>query len=424
MNIWIVTVGEPIPTDAEGVRLLRSGILASLLHEKGHKVTWWNSSFDHNRRILRTNRTEKFCFKKDFDIFLLYGGGYKKNISFQRFYDHYLIAREFKKESRNLPKPDIILCSLPTVELSYQVAKYKKEFKIPYLLDIRDLWPDIFYDYVPGFLRPLLKLILYPLQYQVTYACKNADGILGHTGLFVDWGISRAERAKSFYDRDFPFGYPTKTWPNEEIQLALENWRARGISHVENGLIVCFFGTIASQFDLETVIKAASILEGKGYSFKFVLCGDGDYLHAFKELANGVESIVFPGWVDSLEIRALLELADLGIAPYFNNAGFGMSLPNKIIEYLSGGIPIISSLEGFYLDFIKKFHCGWSYKLNDPQELANLLERILENKNELKKYSENAEYTFNKYFRAEDIYSDMIKHLEVVALSENAEIGK
>ena len=43
MIVWLVTVGEPLPTDPGSPRLLRAGILAGLLAEKGHVVHWWSS---------------------------------------------------------------------------------------------------------------------------------------------------------------------------------------------------------------------------------------------------------------------------------------------------------------------------------------------------------------------------------------------
>lgn len=47
MNIWLVTIGEPLPIDEGNYRLLRVGILANLLVKKNHNVIWWTSTFNH-----------------------------------------------------------------------------------------------------------------------------------------------------------------------------------------------------------------------------------------------------------------------------------------------------------------------------------------------------------------------------------------
>ena len=47
MKIWIVSDGEPLPTDSDNVRLRRMGNLTRILDQQGHKVVWFSSNFDH-----------------------------------------------------------------------------------------------------------------------------------------------------------------------------------------------------------------------------------------------------------------------------------------------------------------------------------------------------------------------------------------
>ncbi|GAI08595.1 unnamed protein product, partial [marine sediment metagenome] len=51
MRIWLITIGEPLPSDNNNDRLYRTGILAKLLIQRGHEVVWWTSTFDHVRKI-------------------------------------------------------------------------------------------------------------------------------------------------------------------------------------------------------------------------------------------------------------------------------------------------------------------------------------------------------------------------------------
>ena len=41
MKIWIVSDGEPLPTDSDNVRLRRMGNLTRILDQQGHKVVWF-----------------------------------------------------------------------------------------------------------------------------------------------------------------------------------------------------------------------------------------------------------------------------------------------------------------------------------------------------------------------------------------------
>ena len=81
MKIWLITIGEPIPTDGKDVRLLKTGLFADWLQKKGYNVTFINSTFDHYKRKQRFEATKIIEFKKNYKIVLLWGSEYSKSIS-------------------------------------------------------------------------------------------------------------------------------------------------------------------------------------------------------------------------------------------------------------------------------------------------------------------------------------------------------
>jgi hypothetical protein len=51
MNVWLVTIGEPLPLAlSKEDRLHRTGQFAQFLASRGHHVVWWTSAFDHFRK--------------------------------------------------------------------------------------------------------------------------------------------------------------------------------------------------------------------------------------------------------------------------------------------------------------------------------------------------------------------------------------
>ena len=171
-NIWIITIGEPVPSDYEKPRLHRSGALSQFLAKKGHQVTWFNSTFDHFKKKHRFTK-DYIQNYKNLNIQFIKSTGYKKNISLMRFLDHHLLANKFERLAKNFTKPDVILCSLPTLELCSVVTKFKLQNKIPLIIDIRDLWPDIFYKVVPNFLKPIAKIIFLWQENMANYSLKT-----------------------------------------------------------------------------------------------------------------------------------------------------------------------------------------------------------------------------------------------------------
>ena len=131
MTIWIITTGEQLPNiDGENVRLWRSVLLTQELLKRGHQVVRWSSTFDHSKKKHRFQEDTVIQVDKNYRISLIKSPGYKSNISVQRFYDHIVMAKKFAKIIKTEKKPDIILCSLPTIELCIEATKYGKKYSI------------------------------------------------------------------------------------------------------------------------------------------------------------------------------------------------------------------------------------------------------------------------------------------------------
>jgi len=189
MKIWLVTIGEPVPTDEDSPRLHRNGILSEYLLAAGHEVFWWNSTFDHTRKKHRFNRDTTVEIAKGYKIRFLRSTGYISNISVGRKIDHLILALKFYKQAGLTQKPDIILCSMPPVLLTFFAVRFAKKHGIPIVIDLRDKWPDIFADAVPKQFRFIASPFLYPLKSALAWACKNATSLTGMTDKFVEWCI-------------------------------------------------------------------------------------------------------------------------------------------------------------------------------------------------------------------------------------------
>ncbi|MCE9558448.1 MAG: glycosyltransferase [Armatimonadetes bacterium] len=201
MNVWILTIGEPLPKKGEQVRLYRSGILAETLVARGHKVTWFTSNFDHFTKTFHDEKEIGGTAK----IILLPGTGYKRNISLARFKDHVKVAQSFREVASKQEEPDIILASVPIMELALEALDYAEPRGIPVVLDARDMWPDMFDEALPRAFKPIAKVLFSKLRKETREGFSRATAILGHTESFVEWGLSYANRERTDQDRAFYF---------------------------------------------------------------------------------------------------------------------------------------------------------------------------------------------------------------------------
>jgi len=420
MLVWLITVGERLPSDGPNERLFRTGILAKLLVERGHRVVWWTSSFDHVQKSQRVSSDTYIDINERYRIWFLHSNSYKHNVSLSRALNHYGIARKFKKYAKASPLPDLILCSLPTLELSSAATEFGKERGIPVVLDIRDLWPDIFLDVVPKWTRWFAKLALFPAFQMLRRACSKARAIVGIAPGFVDWGVRNAGRSQSDLDRDFPLAYVAE--PPSEVQLtkASEFWHERRINKENGEFVICYIGNPGRVVKLEPVLESARILQMQHRPFRFVICGNHD---KYKNTAYGCNNVLLPGWIDASEIWALIRIASVGLLPYISRRDFELSMPNKVIEYMSAGLPILSSVGGELGQFIEKQAIGMAYHENDPNTLVKCLCNLFDNRDLLKNLSANSYELYKSKFIAENVYNDMIDYLEEVGRLRSTQIA-
>lgn len=412
MRCWVVTVGEPLPLGDGGERRLRSGILSQMLAEAGHEVTWWTASFDHWRKAHRTDGHAATRLAQNYSIVLLWGRGYSRNISLERIGDHRDVARAFRCLAANEPKPDVIIVSLPTLELSVEAVRYGKEHGVPVVVDVRDMWPDVMLRAAPKALRPLARIPLLPMRRLAREACRDASAITGHMPAFVEWGLRHAERQQGRYDRHFPFGYESASqFDVKPEDLAL--WAAGGVRADQAELTVCLAATLSHSFDFRALIDAARRVDGE--RIRFVICGTGDNFAWLRDAAMNLSNVTLPGWVGRRELLALFSIADVGIAPYRDEFDFRVTIPNKGPEYLAAGLPIALSLpDGPLLDILAQYDCGFSYR-GDGAELARHLRALRDDRTRLSGMRARARQLYSDRFRAEQIYGDMVRFLEDVA---------
>lgn len=413
MRVWLVTIGEPLHTDPGPPRLLRGGILARRLAEAGHDVCWWTSSFDHTRKCQRSGPQDQVV-SPGLRLRLMRARGYQRNISLGRLLDHRRLASTFAAEARTVPPPDLIVASYPPVELALQAVQYGREHGIPVIVDVRDLWPDIVLDHAPRPLRPLARALLSGMFAESAKGMRGATAIVGITDPFVRWGLARAGRAPSPWDRDFPLAYPQASHDRESTAQAQHWWATTHNVTPGPSARITFLGSMGQAVDLQAVIAAARQLRDR--PVQFVLGGAGEGLAEVVAAARDLPNVVVPGWLDGPRINALLAMSWAGIAPYRPRWDFLMSYPNKVIEYLSAGLPVLSGIQGLVGDLVEQERCGVVYRTGTPgAELSDVVARLEQTPGLPAEMGSNARRVFLERFSEDAVYGQMVRYLEEVA---------
>lgn len=411
MNIWLLAIGEPLIIDRQKLRLHRTGLLAKHIAEDAKcEVTWFTSTFNHFTKEHEFENDEVYKPQENLKIVALKGRGYKKNISIERVIDHRTIATKFSNVSKSLQKPDIIVASFPTMTLCKAAIDYGLKNNVKVFIDYRDLWPEVFVDIVPAPFKFIFNFLFKPLFNQRSYIFRNATGLISITDEILNQALVIAERKRSDYDSFFPLGYFKARHSINETNIAKVFWDK--IIQNDSGINICFFGTFGHQFDFDTIIKAAEILESK--SVKFYLCGSGDKLDTLINSSKHLKNVYFPGYMSSSQIQILLDRSHIGICPYIAKKAFLNSIPGKAIEYFSNGLPVLTTLgEGVLGQLVTNENFGLNYQQGNPMSLVKSIERLLflikNNKISNRKIIEYYNSNFDSKVVYENYYNFLVK---------------
>jgi glycosyltransferase involved in cell wall biosynthesis len=161
--------------------------------------------------------------------------------------------------------------------------------------------------------------------------------------------------------------------------------------HPEHRLVL-YTGGITFGRGLGKVIEALTYCP----NCHFVMMGYGlsEYIDEFQELARskGVHSRVsFFGPVPVEEVILYASTADLGIAPIENVClSYYYASPNKLFEYIAGGLPVAASNFPELRRIIESYHLGRTFDPDDPEDIAKAIHNVFSDSDRYEQMKRNA----------------------------------
>lgn len=410
MNIWIFQTGEPLHIDKGNPRPMRAMNLANKFADKGHCVTLVSSRFYHQEKKQRKN-PDFTKINEKLSIYLISSPGYKKNVSFSRFYDHIILAINLRRflKSNEIKKPDVIISGYPPIETAYVLSKWAKQNDLFYILDTKDQWPTIIVESIPKPLRFFARLALIPMHLMAKHAMRNAIINVSISNGFLNWIKSFSGLSNSSSMKMLPLAAPRTDFEKNLYAESMRWWSENGIKKNKN-LKIAFIGSFSRAFNFNPIFEAAKYCEEKNLLVEFILCGKGEQVELIKYQAQNINNLKHIDWIDIPKIKTLESIVDLSIAPYISTNDFKMSIPNKVIDSFMAGLPVITSLEGDLKNILEQKQAGFYY--NDAKTLIILLEYLNNNREYILEISTNASSLYKEKYDFESLYNNFTMEVE------------
>jgi glycosyltransferase involved in cell wall biosynthesis len=341
--------------------------------------------------------------------------GYKSNIGLRRLIDHIQLGFNLRKLLKFEQPPDLAFIGFPPIEVAFVMSKWLRKNNVPYVLDVKDMWPEIFLNHFKG-KRRLIGSIIFGIHFHMrNQIFKKATGISSITPEFLNWALTISEREIHRFDSVNYLSTKEPMFTDEEMKKSLLWLEGRGI-HESKFTRITFIGSITKSFDFSGIIEVA-----KKLNTQIVIAGDGPKLQDLKNISRDCPNIIFLGRISQVTAWVLASQTNFMLAPYASSEDFDLSIPNKIFDAMMYGKPILSSSKGAGSRFILDFEIGVIYSnenMIQDEKIKNLYHTLsdLEKKSDLVKImGMNARKIFDSKFSGNIIYEKVAEKIEQMA---------
>lgn len=151
---------------------------------------------------------------------------------------------------------------------------------------------------------------------------------------------------------------------------------------------VCYVGSIFASRGIRELVTAIALTRSAA---QLTLAGDfSEYdLQAEVERMPGWDKVDWLGFISRAEIRTVFCRSMAGLVTLHPTQAYLYSLPVKMFEYMSAGLPVIASDFPLWREIIEGSQCGVCVDPLDAASIASAIDRLVENPELARNMGEN-----------------------------------
>ena len=405
MDVFVVIFEQLLPISGGGTPRFRK--LIDVFIERGHDVSVaaaFNIDIKEALNILKCNR-----------ILRLRDVRFAENkISKYLFFSPLNISNVIKEAMRI--KPDIIISNNYLAGLAGLLAK-----KITGCLSIINIG-DLLFEYIPFYIENnLLTQYLFNIGRKLeNKILRDSDKIIAISNYMKQILIQRGAKKENIdiiYDGvDIDL---FKTNMNEAKKI-----REKYAKGAEN--VVLFHGVISPQDRLEIIANAAVDVLKKYPSTSFWIVGAGSAIPKIREIikTKGIDNhFFFSGWIPHEVVPSFISACDVGLVILPNDISAKTKVTLKTFEYWACEKPIVISDLYAPREVVLPWKTGLFYRPEDPEDLAEKVCILLEDKNLCRKMGRAGREIVEKKFNWSLLTTKIVKTCEDLYFTRSKRIS-
>ncbi len=319
----------------------------------GYKNKWW---FEENKDGIRAIKIKTYITANE--------GFLKRTLNYVIYMLMTILTAPF------LPKSDVVISTSPQFFnglAGYFVSRIKGA---PWLLEIRDLWPESIL--AVGAIKN--RVIIDLLEYLERFAYRKADSIVPVTQAFkthiVNLGV--AEEKVSVIRN----GVNLALFESVKQNTTLANeWG------LNDKFVAAYVGTHGMAHGLDTILAAAERLRDKP-EIIFLMVGDGSERARLTQAVNDrqLTNVVMQRQQPKAMMPEIWSITDVSLVLLKRLDLFKTVIPSKIFESMAMSVPIVLGVEGEVKGIIEQAQTGLCIEPESADQLANALLELKEDR--------------------------------------------
>ena len=260
---------------------------------------------------------------------------------------------------------DVVLVSSLSLLTIVNGIIIKRRTNCKLIFEVRDIWPLTLIQI--GGMSRWNPLILF-LSFIEKCGYQKSDLIVG-TMPRLDLHIKSRIKGK-FNFVYIPMGFDEETFIKSKREEKLKQ------CHLDGKFVVCYAGAVGTVNRVEDILEAASIVENMDDKIFFRIIGSGPLLNVLKHKYQHLSNVEFLPWLSKGNLNNELANVDLLLHPVPKESiyQFGIS-PNKWIDYMYSGKPILLSYDG-QPTILHQANCVFDCSPENPHSMAKKIIQI------------------------------------------------
>ena len=261
---------------------------------------------------------------------------------------------------------DVIVVSSPAFFAVISAWFMSRFWRIPYVFEVRDLWPGIFVEL--GVLRN--RAIITILETVEMFLYRRAARVVVVTHSFRDILVRRG--LPPSHVKTITNGVDT-----ESFQPASTDNDIRRAYELGDKFVVLYIGAHGISQALTAVLEAAGELESEA-EVEFLLVGEGAEKRKLVDQAArlGLRHVRFVGGQPRHSMANWYAASDVVLVPLRNIPLFETFIPSKMFEIMAAGRPIIGSVRGEARSILERAGSALIVDPEDAKGIAAAVRRL------------------------------------------------